>query len=1060
MKGHGMEKIIGNDQSNEREYTEDYIAGNEEYTEADGYAEEGYYTEDGRYVQGFYAEDGRYVECYYTEDGWYVESYYTEDGRYVEDYYTADGEYVESFYPEEGGYAEEYDAYAEEADRGDDVCVEDVGEGDDVYEAAGDTGDVVYAEDCYSEEDEIAEDYDAGEDGATEDYYAGEGYYTEDGEYVENGYDAEEEEYVETGYDESDESDRDEEAYVPFSRGVRKPPKKKKNKFGGMNVMDIVMMVAGVAVLVLAVVVGSMFLGDRRSEGQISAFADVGSQLADITTIGGAGIQAVANAAIARQEGIFMEKDDPEEDDGNYGENNYDRQVSIVPDFTSIQKDLKIKFLNEKTDKLVANVPFSVMVTGPDGKQTIWSDDDMDGIIYKKDIEAGKYKIVMEKLADSRYAEYAVATAEKVTEVRDKITYVKVDVSNEVIEESEIDASKEDTKKNEVEVESTIQDTVQWVESKVIPSTYNQVAKSTIPDPITLVYARSLILTSQENTGGAVPTEAPAAEPTVTPTEAPAAEPTAAPTEVPTAEPTAAPTEVPTAEPTAVPTEVPTAEPTAVPTAAPTAEPTAAPTPGPTPAPTATPVPPVGSVTVAAENLKTNVGKSLSNQAAATGFAEGSKVVYSISGNNAQVASAIIDSAGVITISALAEGNVTFTVTANYENGQAATQGTATFSVTVLPKMALSVAQPDIKIFLEEPKTVTAIVSNALTQDGVFVAETSDAGVAMAKAEGSAITITPYGEGTATLMLKYTENGETIEYNCEITVRQHPRNNTTSLLKDAEGRQLYVLENDKYRQATYADYYTADKFFVCGEAKYTGWQMLDGKMYFFDANGVKVTGQQTIQGAIYDFAEDGSLLTGSGVVGIDVSKWNKTIDWDAVANSGISYVIIRCGYRGSSNGKLVVDPKYTENIKGALRAGLEVGVYFFSQAINEVEAVEEASMVLDLIKNYDITYPVFLDVETSGGRGDKIDKATRTAVCRAFCETIESEGYKAGIYSNKQWLEKKLEAGALEEYKIWLAQYAATPTYAGIYDMWQYTATGSVNGITGHVDLNISYLGY
>ena len=177
-------------------------------------------------------------------------------------------------------------------------------------------------------------------------------------------------------------------------------------------------------------------------------------------------------------------------------------------------------------------------------------------------------------------------------------------------------------------------------------------------------------------------------------------------------------------------------------------------------------------------------------------------------------------------------------------------------------------------------------------------------------------------------------------------------------------------------------------------------------------------------------------------------------------NSGISYVIIRCGYRGSAEGTLVVDPKYESNIKGASAAGLKVGVYFFTQAINEVEAVEEASMVLDLVKNYKLSYPIFLDVEGSGGRGDKIDKATRTAVCKAFCQTIQNSGYTAGIYANKSWLESKIDADSLSAYKIWLAQYAAAPTYKGRYNIWQYRSTGNVSGISGNVDMNISYLGY
>ncbi|MDR0963786.1 MAG: glycoside hydrolase family 25 protein, partial [Clostridium sp.] len=184
------------------------------------------------------------------------------------------------------------------------------------------------------------------------------------------------------------------------------------------------------------------------------------------------------------------------------------------------------------------------------------------------------------------------------------------------------------------------------------------------------------------------------------------------------------------------------------------------------------------------------------------------------------------------------------------------------------------------------------------------------------------------------------------------------------------------------------------------------------------------------------------------------------IDWNAVKNSGISYVIIRCGYRGSSQGALIEDPRFKENIKGAIAAGLKVGVYFFTQAIDVNEAVLEASMVLDLIEPYRISYPVFLDVEASGGRADSLTSEQRTAIIKAFCETIKAGGYTPGIYANKTWFTTKMDASALSAYKIWLAQYASAPTYTGRYDLWQYKSTGKVSGISGDVDLNISYLGY
>ena len=194
----------------------------------------------------------------------------------------------------------------------------------------------------------------------------------------------------------------------------------------------------------------------------------------------------------------------------------------------------------------------------------------------------------------------------------------------------------------------------------------------------------------------------------------------------------------------------------------------------------------------------------------------------------------------------------------------------------------------------------------------------------------------------------------------------------------------------------------------------------------------------------------------AGSKGIDVSKHNGNIDWSQVKSAGINYAMIRCGYRGSSSGVLVVDPMYEANMKGAQAAGIGVGVYFFSQAVNQQEAVEEASMVLDLISGYSLQYPVYVDVEKSRGRGDEISPEERTEICRAFLATIQNAGYTAGIYSNKLWFENRINTGSLTDYKIWLAQYVDIPTYTATrYDMWQYTSKGNVPGVPGNCDMNV-----
>lgn len=201
--------------------------------------------------------------------------------------------------------------------------------------------------------------------------------------------------------------------------------------------------------------------------------------------------------------------------------------------------------------------------------------------------------------------------------------------------------------------------------------------------------------------------------------------------------------------------------------------------------------------------------------------------------------------------------------------------------------------------------------------------------------------------------------------------------------------------------------------------------------------------------------------TANSKVGIDVSKWNGEIDWDKVRNAGVQYAIVRAGYRGSKSGSLVEDPFFEANMKGAAASGMPVGIYFFTQAVNEVEAVEEASVVLSLIRDYKIDYPVFIDTEGAGGEGraDGMDPETRTLVCEAFCRTIENAGYDAGVYASRNWYNNNLYTQRLENYVIWLAEYRSVPLYQGYYRMWQYTSKGRIDGISGNVDMNISYLG-
>ena len=253
--------------------------------------------------------------------------------------------------------------------------------------------------------------------------------------------------------------------------------------------------------------------------------------------------------------------------------------------------------------------------------------------------------------------------------------------------------------------------------------------------------------------------------------------------------------------------------------------------------------------------------------------------------------------------------------------------------------------------------------------------------------------------------------------------------------------------------------------------KVTGTKVISGTTYKFDDNGVLVkeaSSESTSNSTSNNTSNSTSNSQNSGsngtawVKGVDVSKYQGNIDWNKVKASGIEFAIIRVGYRGYGTGVLVEDSTFRQNIKGATAAGLKVGLYFYSQAINETEAVEEASMVVSLCQGYNISYPIYFDTEKVGGdtgRADNISRAQRTANAVAFCETIRNSGYRAGVYSYASWFYNQLNMASLSPYSIWIAQYRDQLTFDYNYDIWQYSSTGSVPGIPKPTDMNVSKLG-
>ena len=170
----------------------------------------------------------------------------------------------------------------------------------------------------------------------------------------------------------------------------------------------------------------------------------------------------------------------------------------------------------------------------------------------------------------------------------------------------------------------------------------------------------------------------------------------------------------------------------------------------------------------------------------------------------------------------------------------------------------------------------------------------------------------------------------------------------------------------------------------------------------------------------------GLLQSTNAKYGVDVSSKNGEIDWEKVYASGVRFVILRCGYRGAITGDIVADEFFKDNAQKAIRAGLDVGAYFFSQAVNEKEAVEEASAVLEMVDGSAITYPLVIRMDRAGGlsRADGIDSDTRTQVAEAFCATVANYGYTACVYAPSDWLKTNLSSRRMEKYTIWMAEYA------------------------------------
>ena len=774
---------------------------------------------------------------------------------------------------------------------------------------------------------------------------------------------------------------------------------------------------------------------------------------------------------------------------------------------SSIEKDLKIK-IQDESSKNVKGQPFEITIKADKkkAKSTTYSDDDKDGIIYIKSIDAGKYDVSLNEIDGYISKENSY----KLT-VKDKIEYTKVDVKDEIKSAAEV-APAEDAEVDNVEVEAVIQDTVETVDSTCTPSKVgagdvdiSNFPKASVGGSTKVDIAQAAVTASAKRVGyHATGTESSGVT-------------TSSETSSETATPKSSETTVPKSSETTTPSEG--------------GQGTGGDqngTPGDKTDGTETKPddtkPDKYEITIVHMFYK-NDGKTKADKAdekETVTVAKDAKTVSSAKTYDGYKASngttfTIQDGAKEYTIMwvATAADKATYKVTHNFfqADGKTKAEESKSEDITVdatateiqassYEAQGYKLAEGSTKIKVAAGTTAYTLIwvkAAAAASASVTVPQTAalynstinnantigltatltDAGniitnitwassnekvVKVSNGAKTGCTLTAVGKGSATVTgtitylskpgdTKTTANDKKIT--CTVTVNDFT-GNTTTQLKDKSGRTLYK-DSECKKPATVADYNANGTYYT--EPVYTGWQTIDGKVYYYNSNHQRVTGSQVISGITYNFGSDGALQQGSGKNGIDVSSHQGNIDWASVKAAGINFAIIRVGYRGSQTGALVEDSCFKKNIQGATANGINVGVYFFTQATTEAEAVEEASMALTLCSGYNLSYPIFVDTENGSGaaRANGLDKGTRTACVAAFCKTIANGGRKAGVYASKSWYNNKIDASAFSNYFIWVAQYNTTCNYKGKYNMWQYSSKGSVPGIKGNVDVNIAY---
>ncbi len=248
----------------------------------------------------------------------------------------------------------------------------------------------------------------------------------------------------------------------------------------------------------------------------------------------------------------------------------------------------------------------------------------------------------------------------------------------------------------------------------------------------------------------------------------------------------------------------------------------------------------------------------------------------------------------------------------------------------------------------------------------------------------------------------------------------------------------------------------------------------EGYLTVTDEKGKKTYYEIIKDAAKNDYDLKNSLVNENGILtykdnkresvkGVDLSKYNGTVDFNKLKDAGVGFVMLRLGSRGYGTGKITLDEKFVEYAQNAQLAGIQIGAYFYSQAVNETEAVEEANYIVGAVSGFNIKYPIAIDIErvlNDEARTDKLTNEERTKMVSTFCDTVKSYGYKPIIYASREMLVADLNLEELSDYDVWLSDETIPTDYPYRFSMWQYNKKGRIDGITGDIDLDISFINY